>query len=310
MPKKEVVVKSNRLIEAIQTLNLIEARLLQLAIIDARETGLGLSSESPLELNAKRYAEAFNVSDDAAYLALIDAEDSLFKRQFTITNEDGSSTKSRWIQDVTYKRGQGRILITLTRVVINEVIRIDGLEKYFTHYRLEQTARLSSVYAVRLYELVIKWQSVGKTPCFKIDEFRKQMGLGVDEYSTMGNFKARVLDIAVEQINKCTDIKLKYDQEKAGRKIVGFKFSFKSKKPIEPISPSVSESNSDDKFFKMTAAQLDTFSGKLSLLPEVQEMAQVGEDMKAFTSRIRLMLSDPIKQERLHSYLTEIGFNR
>lgn len=308
MAKKEVVVKSNRLIEAIQTLNLIEARLLQLAIIDARETGLGLSSESPLELNAKRYAEAFNVSDDAAYLALIEAEDSLFKRQFTITNEDGSSTKSRWIQDVTYKRGQGRILVTLTRVVINEVIRIDGVEKYFTQYRLEQTAKLSSVYAVRLYELVIKWQSVGKTPCFEINQFRKQMGLGVDEYSTMGNFKARVLDIAVDQINKYTDIRLRYDQEKAGRKIVGFKFSFKFKNKKQDESSSTVVNN-EKSFFKMTSSQLDTFSAKLADLVEVQAMAYVGEDMKSFTARIRTMLSDSDKQSTLHPYLNNVGFN-
>lgn len=30
----------------------------------------------------------------------------------------------------------------------------------------------------------------------------------------MGNFKARVLDLAVEQINKYSDIKVKYEQEK------------------------------------------------------------------------------------------------
>ncbi len=95
----DLVVKSNKLVQALQTLTLSETRLLQLAIVDARETGQGLSAEEPLELNASRYATAFNVSPDAAYLALVEAEDSLFKRQFTITNEDGTLTKSRWIQD-------------------------------------------------------------------------------------------------------------------------------------------------------------------------------------------------------------------
>ncbi|MFX9329246.1 RepB family plasmid replication initiator protein, partial [Acinetobacter baumannii] len=92
--------------QALQTLTLSETRLLQLAIVDARETGQGLSTDEPLELNALRYAKAFNVSPDAAYLALIEAEDSLFKRQFTITNEDGTLTKSRWIQDANYRKGE------------------------------------------------------------------------------------------------------------------------------------------------------------------------------------------------------------
>ncbi|MFW2071810.1 RepB family plasmid replication initiator protein, partial [Acinetobacter geminorum] len=99
----------------------------------ARETGQGLSAEEPLEQNASRYATAFKVSPDAAYLALVEAEDSLFKRQFTITNEDGTLTKSRWIQDANYRKCEGRILVTLTRVVIEHVTKIYGFEKYFTN---------------------------------------------------------------------------------------------------------------------------------------------------------------------------------
>lgn len=138
----DLVVKSNKLVQALQTLNLNEARLLQLAIVDARETGQGLSTEEPLELNAVRYAKAFNVSADAAYLALSEAEDSLFKRQFTITNEDGTLTKSRWIQDANYRKGEGRILVTLTRVVIEHVTKIDGFEQYFTSYHLKRPLTL------------------------------------------------------------------------------------------------------------------------------------------------------------------------
>ena len=65
----DLVVKSNKLVQALQTLSLSETRLLQLAIVDARETGQGLSTDEPLELNALRYAKAFNVSADAARMA-------------------------------------------------------------------------------------------------------------------------------------------------------------------------------------------------------------------------------------------------
>ena len=101
----DLVVKSNQLVQALQSLTLAETRVIQLAIVDARETGKGLDSATPLELNAARFAKAFNISNDAAYLALTEAEDSLFKRQFTILHEDGTSTKSRWIQDANYRKG-------------------------------------------------------------------------------------------------------------------------------------------------------------------------------------------------------------
>ena len=58
----------------------------------------------------------------------------------------------------------------------------------------------------------------------------------------------------------------------------------------------------------MTESQLDTFSSKLSELPEVQTMAHAGEDMKPFIARIRSMLKDPEKQKILLPHLAKLGF--
>ena len=46
----------------------------------------------------------------------------------------------------------------------------------------------------------------------------------------MSNFKSRVLDPAINQINEHTDINVNYDQHKQGRIITGFSFTFKFKK--------------------------------------------------------------------------------
>ncbi|WP_111813152.1 replication initiation protein RepM [Acinetobacter soli] len=305
---KDLVVKSNKLVQALQTLTLSETRLLQLAIVDARETGQGLSTDEPLELNAIRYAKAFNVSPDAAYLALIEAEDSLFKRQFTITNEDGSLTKSRWIQDANYKKGEGRILVTLTRVVIEHVTKIDGFEQYFTSYHLRKTSEFKSVYAVRLYELLMQWKSVGKTPLFELNKFRSQLGIGVNEYTRMEAFKRRVLDIAIDQINEFSDINLKYEQHKKGRSISGFSFSFKQKKIAHQRIENKQDPNTSDTFLRMTDAQRHLFSNKLSELPEMSKYSQGTESYQQFAIRIAEMLQDPIKFEELHPYLQKVGF--
>lgn len=306
----DLVVKSNKLVQALQTLTLTETRLLQLAIVDARETGQGLSTNEPLELSAIRYAKAFNVSPDAAYLALIEAEDSLFKRQFTITNEDGSLTKSRWIQDANYRKGEGRILVTLTRVVIEHVTKIDGFEQYFTSYHLRKTSEFKSVYAVRLYELLMQWKSIGKTPLFELNKFRSQLGIGVNEYTRMEAFKRRVLDIAIDQINEFSDINLKYEQHKKGRSISGFSFSFKQKKSTHAHAQieSKRDPNTLDAFSKMTDAQRYLFSNKLSELPEMSKYSQGTESYQQFAIRIAEMLQDSTKFEELHPYLQKVGF--
>jgi benzoyl-CoA reductase/2-hydroxyglutaryl-CoA dehydratase subunit BcrC/BadD/HgdB len=58
----------------------------------------------------------------------------------------------------------------------------------------------------------------------------------------MNNFKAKVLDLAVAQIDEHTDITVTYEQIKKGRKITGFLFKFKQKaKPIEQAKPQPSK---------------------------------------------------------------------
>ena len=63
------------------------------------------------------------------------------------------------------------------------------------------------------------------------------MGLNDDEYKIMGNFKLRVLDLAVNEINEKTDLTVSYTQEKKGRLIHGFKFTVRTKdKPKDVIA--------------------------------------------------------------------------
>ena len=68
---------------AIQNLSLSEVRILQLAIIDARETGNGLSLDKPLNISALRYAKAFGVARQTAHEAILSAEKNLFDRRFS-----------------------------------------------------------------------------------------------------------------------------------------------------------------------------------------------------------------------------------
>ena len=106
---------------------------------------------------------------------------------------------------------------------------ITYLEQHLTSYELKQVSNLTSGYAIRLYELLIAWRSVGKTPIIDLYEFRSKLGVGDDKYQRMGQFKEKVLHIAIEQLNKHTDITATYEQHKQGRTITGFSFKFKLK---------------------------------------------------------------------------------
>ena len=227
------VVKTNRLNMAIQNLSLAEIRLIQLAIIDAREYNKGIDALTPLAIHASRYSEAFNVSRHAAYDAMTNAEANLFKRYFTFLDEnDGLPTKSTWISQVKYDKKNARIEIIFAPAVVKEITRIDGIEQFFSQYALEQIAEMTSMYSIRLYELLNQWKVAKKTPIFKLEIFRGQLGVGVNEYKRMSDFKRRVLDLAVNEINEKSDLKVSYEQEKQGSVIIGFKFKVAENKKI------------------------------------------------------------------------------
>lgn len=246
----DLVVKSNRLNTAIQNLSLSEIRLIQLAIIDARENNRGLSEDKPLRIEASRYAEAFNVTRQTAYEIILSAEKTLFERRFSFINEKDRVVKSRWVQRVEYIDQESAIEVIFTHDVVNEITRLDGAVDFFTKYLLKQTSSMNSMYSVRLYELLVQWKEAKKTPTFELETFRYQLGIEVNEYKTMSDFKKRVLLLALKEINEKSDLKISYEQVKKGKKITGFKFKVLPKdKPKNGEPKGISrDSNTADMF--------------------------------------------------------------
>ena len=306
--KKDLVVKTNRLNQAFQVLSLAEFHIVQLAIVDARDTGTGLTTDIPLRIDALRYADVFGTTRQNAYMRMKEAEETLFNRRFSFFDEDGKLVKSRWISQVKYLDNEGAIEIVFTPAVVQGISRINGVKEFFTQYLLSQTAQLKSVYSSRLYELLIQWRSTGKTPIINLEDFRAQLGVEEDQYKLMSDFKKRVLDLAINDINEKTDIKVTYQQHKKGRSISGFSFNFKQKKSAKQSVESRRDQNTLDIFSKMTDKQRHLFANKLSELPEMGQYSEGTESYQQFALRIAEMLQDSLKFQELFPYLQKVGY--
>ena len=306
--KKDLVVKTNRLNQAFQVLSLAEFHIVQLAIVDARDTGTGLTTDIPLRIDALRYADVFGTTRQNAYMRMKEAEETLFNRRFSFFDEDGKLVKSRWISQVKYLDNEGAIEIVFTPAVVQGISRINGVKEFFTQYLLSQTAQLKSVYSSRLYELLIQWRSTGKTPIINLEDFRAQLGVEENQYKLMSDLKKRVLDLAINDINEKTDIKVNYQQHKKGRSISGFSFTFKQKKTSNQPVENKRDPNTVDIFSTMTDAQRHLFANKLSQLPEMGKYSHGTESYQQFAVRIAEMLQTPKKFKELYPYLQKVGF--
>jgi len=309
--KGGLVVKDNALMNASYNLEVTEQRLILLAIISARETGKGITADSKLEIHASDYAKQFNVTKEGAYKALKEAVNNLFDRQFSFQEETSKGigiVRSRWVSRIKYIDDSALLEITFAPDVVPLITR---LEKHFTSYQINQVSGLTGKYAIRLYELLITWREVGKTPILKLGDFRSQLGVEPNEYKAMNHFKSRVLEPSLQQINEKTDIKVKVEQHKNGRSISGFSFRFKQKPQpkVEQKTDPKRDPNTPDFFVEMTDAQRHLFAHKLSELPEVgSEYAEIGESSEDFTKRLADMLLEPKKFRMFYPLLEQLGF--
>jgi plasmid replication initiation protein len=298
--KNALVVKDNALIDASYNLELTEQRLILLAILNARETGQGIDANSVLRIHASDYMSHFDVDKHASYEALKNAVSNLFGRQFSYTEKDeltgkSKQVRSRWVQKIAYIDDIGVLELAFTMDVVPLITR---LEQHFTSYQLEQVAQLTSKYAVRLYELIISWRERGNVPFTGLKELRLKLGVEDNEYPTMDNFKRRVLDHSIKQINTHTDIIANYEQHKAGRVITGFSFSFTPKKQPKNVTPKAKKSatKQEEQIDWMTVDILDRFIG-LSMAQQQAALDRAEARLKgAKLARFKAARSGSVKQ--------------
>ncbi|MGP5440393.1 replication initiation protein RepM [Psychrobacter faecalis] len=295
--------KDNKLISASYSLGIPEQRIIFLAIVAARAQDKLIDARGVLQIHASSYQEQFKVEKHTSYDALKSATRGLFDAYFEYDDIHKQTGKPvhhlvNWVQKISYIDTAGMIELQFTDDVIPLITR---LSEQYTEYDLKQVSELQSEYAIRLYELIMQWKSVGKTNKIATDDLRKKLGVKPEQYKEMHNFKARVLDHAKKQINEHTDITADYVQHKTGRVITGFTFTFKQKKVPEQITK-------DDAFIKMTDSQVKTFSAKLAALPELGSNAPIGKSTAEFAAIIASDLVDKNKQMRYMPYLAKLGY--
>ena len=307
----KLVVKDTALINASYSLGLSEQRLILLAILEARQNNHDGNYNKRLVVSADSYMTHFNVKRSAAYEALQTACKNLFERRFSYQEKRTrgvANVTSRWVSEVAYINETATVEIVFAQSVIPLITELEGR---YTSYTIEQVANLNSGYAVRLYELLIAWRSTGVVSPIKIEDLKNRLGVLDGEYQRMHHFKARVLDLAVSQINKHTDITVKYEQHKTGRTITAISFKFKQKKAPEQLATATNKNRDNatpDLFHNMTDDQISTFSKKLAALPELGSNAPVGMSKPDFVAMIADDLKDADKQKKYSKHLAKLGF--
>jgi plasmid replication initiation protein len=231
--KNLIVYKANQVVEASYRLSLNEQRVV-LACIGQVQSKEELLVTDQFELSAKDFAHLFSVSDDRAYHALVEVAESLFNRYVVIDNPfpdrpKVKRLKTRWISSIYYLNEDGKITLTFAKDMLPYLSELKGS---FTKYELEHVGKMTCIYAIRLYELLMQWKTTGKRE-IEIDWLKKQFEIE-DKYAAIKDLKKRIIDPAVKDINEHSNFNVVWEQRKTGRRVTHLTFTFAEKQPLKP----------------------------------------------------------------------------
>jgi len=90
-------------------------------------------------------------------------------------------------------------------------------------------SRFKSSYGLALYENCIRYRGLPHTKWFEIELFRKLMGVTRDNYPIFRDFKRRVLDKSVEEVNTYSDLLVEAELARERRQVVKIRFVLKER---------------------------------------------------------------------------------
>ena len=236
--KKRNAVMENTLIEARYSLTVEEQRIVlsTIAMLDNIETA---PNGFPMLKIPKKLIIEVTGLHEKDYKVIKKSLERLMSRVITIETDKGFEIY-QWFAKARYNKGDEYIEVQFHPDLKPYLLE---LKERFTKIPLKQILQLRSKYAIRLYELLKRYEDTG----FRTDylpELRKKLGVEDKEYTRFFDFEKRILKPAIKEINEKTDLEVSYTKKKTGRKITHIEFKFKSKNsnqgdtPQTPKSPS------------------------------------------------------------------------
>lgn len=231
----DLIVKDNILVTSSYRLGEVSQRVMLLAIIQARSITNDVNQlvGKELTISAKEYMEFFKVDKSTAYRCMKKGIIELFNAEwgYKTLNKKGEVqiAKRRFIQSADYIENGAAVKMKFADDTVPFLVQ---LEKNFTSYNLKQISNLSSSYAIRFYEIFMRYlDKTRNTGWLKIslEELRFSLGLLESEYTRLDNLKKRVIESSLNEINEKTDLTIAYEQEKKGKSVSAFIFTFTRK---------------------------------------------------------------------------------
>ena len=212
-----------------------------------------------------------------------------------LSSENGGFGFASIYRKIKYEPNKGLI------IHFNDELKpyiLELVNQAYTRYKVKAFFSLSSSYAWRILESLLEYQGFlkkGEKQIFwetDIETLRFRLNVPDGLYAgKMCNFRSRILDLPIKEINEKTDYYVWYDVQKTGRKVTGFKIWLKLK------------NKKNDK--QSYEAKLEREAGQLQLLkspPAQTHQGLTDEQQEAYDSFINRGVSSQKAEELAKKY--------
>ena len=215
------VIKSNELIQKSRyQLSLQEQKVLLYLISRIRPEDEGFTE---YEFRMRDLCKLMGIScNPKNYKNFRDAIQSLADKSFWI-ERNGKDVLCRWLTEIEIEPGTSIVGIQLDAKLKPYLLQ---LQQQFTVFSLEYILLMKNKYSIRIYELLKSYQYLYYYTV-SVEEFRNR--IQVNGYSNYTDFRVKVLDVAIDEINRYTDIDVEVVPIREGRNICYLEFEIQQK---------------------------------------------------------------------------------
>ena len=249
--ENNLVVQSNDLVLATYTMTTKEKELLLACIgqVDSRLDAPNINKQTKFTVTADEIKKLFYHDSNAKniYRDIEQASNRLFEREVIIALPNNETLRTRFVSSVLFSPDTGTVKLAFAEDILPYLTQ---LKANFTKYRLIEISELTSIHAIRLYELIVCW--IGQfqySKSYELEDFKYVMGIK-GKYKQFSELRKYVIDKALEEINESTNYKVsvEYKKKSRGKGYEGLTFKF-HKKTLDKLaskdgtlSPSVIQS--------------------------------------------------------------------
>lgn len=247
-----VVTKSHDLIEARQKkpLTLREQKLILMLVSTMQPTDEDFKE---YQISIEEYCDLMQIDKRSSYHPIKKTIHEIVGKTVEIPLGEGRYLVTNWLSSIEYIEGEAIMKISFQPKLKPYLLQL----KKFTSYRLKYVLSLHSVYSIRLYELVKKWQvtSIEETQkIIELEELRGKMGAIAKSYKRYSQLK-QLLNDAIFDLNEKTDVFISFEEIKVGRSVKSLRFKIRENLNTVEV-PSI-ENNDDSESLTDNLSELE-----------------------------------------------------